>query len=114
MTKQTNNPYVSFANLGRGGEPLGWNAEFSVSSVPPWCKSPLLVDDDDEVAFSDVVARDAQFLHRVELAEHQDVALPADEFLVSRSLVLLVDDAVDPAAPCLLCIRHRRARGSPA
>jgi hypothetical protein len=30
-------------------------------------RSPLLVDPDDEVAFGDVVARDAQFLRRVEL-----------------------------------------------
>src|SRR5712692_10209328 len=60
-------------------------------------RSPLLVDADDEVAFEDLRARNAQFLGWVELAQHQRIRVPADELLDQHRLALFVDDDVAAA-----------------
>src|SRR5271166_999745 len=59
--------------------------------------SAFLIGADDEVAFAHLPARDAQGVGRVELAQHQGIALPADELLDHHRVVRLVDDDVAAA-----------------
>src|SRR5690242_5149559 len=59
--------------------------------------SPLLVDADDEVTLADLGARHTHFLRRVQLLQHQIVALPAQELLDQHRLALLVHDDVASA-----------------
>src|SRR5260370_32780395 len=59
--------------------------------------STLLIDADNEVAFKDLVARDAQFGGRVQLVQHQSVAVPAHKLFDQYGLTRLVNDDVAAA-----------------
>src|SRR5208282_2163368 len=59
--------------------------------------SAFLIGADDEVAFAHLVARDAQRVGGVELAQDQGVGLPADKLLDQHRLPLLVNNDVAAA-----------------